>query len=121
MTKRRKPNSGDPREDGGDPFSSTQFREFARHVREELVPELDSSAITMSLVPRDPQVLDVKYAVELGFSILLDKPLILLVHPGQVLPDHLVRVADRIVEVDFANPEGAQESIQRALKDLDLR
>ena len=99
-------------------FDSPDFAEFARSVREDLIPKIDGSAVTLSLVPKDPSALDVKYAVELAFCILLDKPLVLLVAPGQVLPEHLVRVADSIVEVDLKDPASAGPRIQAAMAEL---
>jgi hypothetical protein len=102
-----------------DPLESDpEFARFARAVKNDLVPKLNASEITVSLCPTDPTALDVKYAVELGFSILLDKPIILCVAPGQVIPDHLVRVADRIVEYDRADPAGSQDRLQAAIEEI---
>ena len=64
---------------------------------------LDSAA-TVSLVPSAESV-DAKFAVELGLSIMLDKPLILVVAPGTRIPDRLVRVADAIVEGELSSPD----------------
>ena len=101
-----------------EPWEDPGFSKFARAVRDELAPKLDGSAIVMSLVPRATTDIDVKYAVELGLSILLDKPICLLVHPGQVLPEHLVRVADNIVEVDLANPSEAAQKVQNVMAEM---
>lgn len=75
-----------------------QARE-ARDTDRHLVPKLEQSAVTFSMVPRGDA--DVKYAVELGLSIMMDKPIVLLVQPGAKLPSRLVRVADDIVEIDI--------------------
>lgn len=63
----------------------------------ELAPMIEASAVTVSLAPRGET--DVKFAVELGLSIMFDKPIIVAVTPGQPIPDHLRRVADDIVEI----------------------
>lgn len=100
-----------------DPQFDPEFDAFARAVKNELVPQLQGSAITISLFPTNPSTLDVKYAVELAFSILLDKPLILLISPGQLIPDHLVRVADRIVEYDRGDLAGSQVRLKAAISE----
>ena len=88
-------------------------RRWLRHVQDELPDKIKGSAIVASLYPRgDP---DAKYAVELGMSILLDKPIVLVVPPGTRVPDHLVRVADSIIEADPTAPDSA-ERVGRAVQ-----
>jgi hypothetical protein len=41
---------------------------------------------------------DVKFAVELGFSIMLDKPIIAVVMAGTQVPAKLLKIADEIIE-----------------------
>jgi hypothetical protein len=74
-----------------------EFNEWAARVKRELVPKLEDSACTISLVPEGET--DVKFAVELGLSIMLDKPIILVVRPGTKVPAKLALVAADIVEV----------------------
>lgn len=83
--------------DEDDVWDDPEVREWAQRVIRDLIPKISGSSLTISLVPKGET--DVKFAVELGFSIMLDKPVILVVQPGTVLPDHLVRVADEIVEL----------------------
>ena len=85
-----------------DPFDDPDVQAWARHVREELVPKLRGSAASVSLIPRGD--VDVKFAVELGMSIMLDKPIIAIVTPGTPIPDRLARVADVILEGDLTDP-----------------
>jgi hypothetical protein len=98
-----------------DPLS----QKWARDVIDDLVPMIDGSAVTISLVPKgDP---DVKFAVELGISIMLDKPIVLVVAPGQKLPAHLMRVSDGLVEWS-KDPVEMQRRIKAALQEhIDLR
>jgi hypothetical protein len=103
-----------------DPFTHPDFLEFAKHVRTEMLPKLSESAITISLAPGvDP---DVKYAVELGFSIMLDKPIILVAMPGRTIPAKLRKVADAVIEADVTTDAGQtllQEAIASVSEQLD--
>jgi len=56
-------------------------------------------------VPVDPASVDIKFAVELGLMIMLDKPIIMVIQPNQVLPEKLRRVADDIVVHDPEHPD----------------
>lgn len=85
-----------------DVYDSPEWRRWSSRVLTDVVPKLQDSGATVSIVPDDEG--DVKFAVELGFSIMLDKPIILVVPPGRRVPDRLVRVADSIVEGDAADP-----------------
>jgi hypothetical protein len=77
--------------------------EFVSHFRENVLHELDSSALVMSLVPKE---FDVKFAVELGAAIMLDKPILAVVMPGAHVPEKLRRVVEMVVEVDIDTEEG---------------
>lgn len=87
-----------------DVYDSPEFQEWAQRVKAHVLPPLQESALTVSLVPKGDT--DIKFAVELGLSIMLDKPIIAVVQPGTKVPERLIRVADAIVEADFSSPEG---------------
>jgi hypothetical protein len=87
-----------------DPFHGPEWDAYCTHVREELIPMITDSAVTVSLVPSNGKP-DVKFAVELGFMIMLDKPIIAVVPPGTKVPLKLVKVADEIVEGDISDPD----------------
>lgn len=95
-----------------DPFETPEGKAWARHVRRELVPKLEESAVSLTIYTGK---MDVKLAVELGAAVLLDKPIILMVEPGTKVPERLVRVADRILEADLNDPAKASAKIQAAL------
>src|SRR3954469_17600708 len=102
-----------------DPFTGEGWDVYAQSVRDDLIPKIDESAIVASFVP-DDLVGDVKYAVELGYSIMLDKPLILVVGNQQTadrLSPKLRRVADRIIVADLTTTDG-QQTITAALQDV---
>jgi hypothetical protein len=78
-------------------------KEWARRVLADLVPKISTSACTISLMPTVET--DVKFAVELGFSIMLDKPIIAVIQPGQQIPARMLRVVDEIVEGPIDAPD----------------
>lgn len=102
-----------------DPFDSPEWRDFARRAEEQMVPKLKDSAISATLW--DGKI-DSKIAIELGYAVLLGKPLMLLVTPGTPIPETLRRASDSIVEVyleEMGDPKTAkriQEEMTRVLK-----
>ena len=91
------------------------YRQWEALVREQLIPMVENTAVTITLVPRG--VVDVKFAVELGLSIMMDRPIIALVQPGMSIPHGLGAVAAEIVEVDIVrDPDGAHRSIAEAFE-----
>lgn len=92
-----------------------EYKDWEHSVRTELIPKLEASSMTVSLVPTGET--DIKFAVELGLSIMLDKPIIAVVQPGAKVPERLVRVADDIIEADLRTERG-REIIQAKLIEL---
>lgn len=86
---------------------------WLKRANEELRPMIRGSAHTMALITGEEP--DAKQAVELGFMILLDKPLILAIVPGVTVPERLARCADAIVEVDLNKPEEAAPRLAAAI------
>lgn len=91
-----------------------EFIEWRNRVQADLVPKLEDSAMTISLVPEGET--DIKFAVELGLSIMMDKPIIAVFRPGTKIPERLARVADEIVEADFSDMQDTQRRIMAATK-----
>ena len=96
-----------------DPFDSDEWREWAKAAEDDLIPKLKDSGLTMSIVPKGES--DIKFAVELGLSIMMNKPIIALVTPGAHVPEKLLKVVDELLEVDLGNPEEAAPRIQAAI------
>lgn len=95
-------------------WEEASFQEWETHVRKAVIPVLENTAVTISLVPTGE--IDVKFAVELGLSIMMDKPIIALVQPGGGIPRGLVAVAAEIVEVDLTHDvAAASKSIGEAV------
>lgn len=96
-------------------------KDWVKHVKDELIPMIDDSAYVMSLVPKADDV-DVKFAVELGLSIMLDKPIIAIVHPGTPIPGKLKTVADYIITADISKDADRLQLVDKLeaiLKDID--
>jgi hypothetical protein len=102
-----------------DPFDTREWHEYVRRVRDDLLPKLNASAYVVSLVPRGD--FDVKFAVELGASIMLDKPIIAVVEPGTRVSRKLLSVADIVVEGNRNDPAEMSERIAEAMRRLSAR
>lgn len=95
----------------GNPFDDPGWLEYAQHAREKLEPMVKDSSIAMSVYSGE---IDPKMAIELGYMVMLDKPIIAVVTPGVKVPDKLVKVADEIVELSLDDPT-FQERIMAAM------
>ena len=93
---------------------------FVENARRDALAKIESSAFVMSLVPSGE--VDIKFAVELGISIMLDKPIVAVVMPGAEVPEKLRAVADEVVEADVDLEEGRRkltEAIDRRMRALE--
>lgn len=77
------------------------WRDFNKDVQENLVPKLESTSVVLSLQTGN---FNAKQSVELGVSILMDKPIILIVEPGTKVSSKLTKIADAIVEGPVTDP-----------------
>jgi hypothetical protein len=95
---------------------------WVAHVREDTVKKMDRSAFVLQLAPPNEVEPDVEFAVQIGLSILMDKPILIVIPPGRIPNDRLVRMADRVVVADIDTAEGQAElkkaidQMQRAFK-----
>jgi hypothetical protein len=78
------------------PAERAEWEEFVRHAREETAEAIKGSSCVISMVT---EPLDVKFAMELGLAIILDKPILAVVAPGATVPRKLWEVADEVVEL----------------------
>jgi hypothetical protein len=85
-----------------------EWDEFVRHVRTETVQGMMESAFVMSLVPEDKP--DIKFAVELGLAIMLDKPIVAVTMPGRKVPPGLRKVATAVICADLDTEEGRRRA-----------
>lgn len=95
------------------PEEREDWERFVRHTREHTVKGMMSSAFVMSLVPNGEP--DIKFAVELGLAIMLDKPIIAIVMKGASCPERLRSVVDGVVELeeDFDTEAGKQQAMDK--------
>lgn len=89
-----------------------EFEEYVRHFRQSTLEKMMESAFVMQLVPKEDEF-DVKFATELGASIMLDKPIMAVVMPGATVSKKLLAVADMVVEADIDTDEGRKELARR--------
>lgn len=95
---------------------AAQWADFVRSARRDAAAKIAKSAYTMVLLEGpnvDPEKVDVKFAVELGLSLLYDKPMVAVIPAGQLgdVPLKLRTVVDYIIEVeaDVDSPEFSRE------------
>jgi hypothetical protein len=103
-----------------DYFDSDEWRDYVARVRAELLPKLADSALSLSLVPDDMAKADVKFMLETGAALCMDKPIILVVSPGTKIPAGLARAADEIVELALGD-DAADPASVAALSDAITR
>lgn len=83
---------------------SRELQSFLDRFEREVLPNLRASALVVSVCPSTPDGIDLKFAIELGASVMLDKPIVAVIQPGMKVPEKLARVVDRFVELDTADP-----------------
>lgn len=90
------------------------FNDFVRRFRRETLPKMKKSSYVMSLLPNRDGV-DVKFAVELGMAIMLDKPIVAVVQPGVPVPRRLRLVVDDVLELaaDLDSEAGRDELVEK--------
>lgn len=88
-------------------------KEFLDRFEREVLPELKTSAITVGIFSGE---VDAKMCLEIGASVLLEKPLIMLVTKGAYIPVKLRALATEIVEVTWPMNERDEAATQAALK-----
>lgn len=92
------------------------WKAYVTHVREELAPMVWNSGMSLSIVPKRPQDVDVKFAVELGLSIMFSKPLIFCVPSASTeIPPGLRRLSDEIIVGDPGDP-AVREQLMAAIE-----
>jgi hypothetical protein len=101
------------------PEEREAFDHYVEHFRRDVLQQMMKSAVVMTFVP-DRQEFDVKFATELGASIMLDKPLLAVVMPGAPVPEKMRLVVDKIVRADIDTDEGRRE-VARAVRDFQRR
>jgi hypothetical protein len=92
-----------------------EVKDWARRA----VHGVDESAIYLGILDEGP--LDearIEFTLQLGHALLTDKPIILTVPYGVVLPVKLAAIADKVVRFDPANKESMVPGLTAALTEL---
>jgi hypothetical protein len=95
------------------PFTDPGWIDFVKRAEDDLVPKLRDAGATISLAPTGET--DIKFAVELGLSIMMNKPIVVIVHPGQVVASGLLDVADLVVVADLDDHETSGPVVAAAI------
>lgn len=97
-----------------------KLKQFLDRFQRDVLPNLRTSHIVVSICPSGPDGPDAKFMLELGAAVMLDKPLLAVVRPGTKIPEKLARVVDRFVELDENDPNlhaRLSEAVQAMLVD----
>lgn len=90
------------------------LREWAGYQEGTVLPAMEEAAVVISVAPSGKP--DAKFCVELGFMIMLGKPVILVVDKSAApVPAKLRQVADEVIEVDLVSKDPAQAAKAREL------
>jgi hypothetical protein len=93
------------------------WSDFSREFRAEVLPKLLSSAICLS-IQSDEDGFDVKQATEIGASLLLGKPVLIVVPLGRTVPPGLRRAADVVIDDWQPGDVASQDRMLTALRQL---
>jgi hypothetical protein len=99
-----------------DPEQRAEWDRFVTYQREHTLKMMDESAFVCSLIPKTDEF-DVKFAVETGMAIMLDKPILAVVAPGASISGKLAKVADLVVYADLDTEEG-RVKVAKAIEEM---
>lgn len=84
---------------------------FVEHARTETLVNMTKSSAVISIAPAGKP--DIKFCVELGMSIMLSKPIVIIIAAGQEIPQKLRMIANDVIEADIDTEEGRKEVAKR--------
>ena len=84
----------------------------------ELVASIKSSSVVAIIAGPNAHDPCPTQSLQLGLAIMFDKPIILLVMRGRAVPEKIVSISDRIVEVDTFAAEETVYRIQEAMREM---
>jgi nucleoside 2-deoxyribosyltransferase len=94
-------------------WDSAEMAEWKRAQLVGMIPQLKASGIAISIAPPDRNDIDLQYCVELGATIALGKPLLVIAREDYDVSEKLLGVADEVVYLkgDPTNPENRDELV----------
>ena len=97
-----------------------EWDEFVDYTRTKTIENMANSAFVMSLVPEGKS--DIKFSVELGLAIMMDKPILIVARKGVAVPEKLRKVADEVVELtEDLDTEAGQVELSVKIRDMSQR
>lgn len=85
------------------------LKEMARIAEESIIPQMRKSAFVLAYADSEINV-DVWMALQIGFAVMFEKPLIVMTKEDYELPPRLVAIADEVVRVK--SPKDAEAKIK---------
>lgn len=106
-----------------DNWQHPEMKRWIGHVIDEMVPKMERSSVIISLCPPKGEWGDgdIKFWVELGAAIMMDKPIIGVVLNDRPVPRKLALVADEIVRLEDGVDGPGSEKLADALKRITER
>jgi hypothetical protein len=93
-------------------LNESEVKDFLFRAERDMLPKMKASAMSLVI---GAEHADIKLALEVGAAILFDKPLLVVVPPGRLIPEGLRRVATLVLEdFDFTAP-GSQAKLKQAI------
>jgi hypothetical protein len=95
----------------------TDFNPFLEHFEKVVLPRMAETFVTIIILTDS---IDSKLALEVGASILLDKPILILTRHRSLVNAQLAKVAAKVIEMpmgDWKTPE-AGALIQAAIEKM---
>jgi hypothetical protein len=98
-------------------YEDERWKTFVDRARKDAVAKIHESALTICISPPSgPEHFDVQQALELGASILMDKPIVLVQPAGRLISGALRRCADRVISLEHdLDLEAGQLELNRKL------
>jgi hypothetical protein len=94
------------------------WQEWSGKILAESVPQMERSRASMILYSGTHEP---KQAIEIGFAILMNKPIVLVHMPGVEPPWKLKKIANYVIECDNTTEEGKAEfsrKFQRIMRSI---
>ena len=90
-------------------MAGPEWDRFESDMRRDLIPKMRDSAAVLVLSPDISHKFDIGLALQIGASVLLEKPLVVVINQDWVIPPKLERMADRIIRADMSTEQGRKE------------
>lgn len=85
-------------------IETSDWEGYSHHVAKTLLPGLRETEVVAALY-NGPDATDVKMATEIGYALLLGKPIVLIASYGTSIPDQLRQAAAAVVIGDMGDPQ----------------